>query len=166
MSGTASPAPRSARIASAAEIGGELKLARLALGLSISEVASDLRIRPRYLEAIEAGDTSSAPGPVYLIGFARAYASRVGLSPDAVATRLSTAMRAVRASTANEAPVSIPRRGSPSKAMLAAGAAILVAVHYGWIAFGGGSDRVTDGVPQVPERLFQQAAVSQDSASP
>lgn len=56
------------------EIGARLRAAREAKGLSLEEVQQALKIRLRYLEAIEAGELGEIPGLVYARGFIRTYA--------------------------------------------------------------------------------------------
>ena len=45
-------------------LGRVLRRARLASGLDIADVAQRLRIRPEYLEALEAGDHTKLPGQI------------------------------------------------------------------------------------------------------
>lgn len=69
-------------------VGRELRDAREALGISVSEMASALRIRSVYIEALEDGRFSDLPGRPYALGFARSLASHLGLDPDSIALRL------------------------------------------------------------------------------
>ena len=59
--------------------GAMLRQQREALGLDLTDVAAMLRIKPAYLEALEAGRPDELPGAVYAIGFIRAYADYLGL---------------------------------------------------------------------------------------
>ncbi len=60
-------------------IGTRLKAAREAKGLSLEDVQQALKIRSRYLEAIEAGELGEIPGLVYARGFIRTYARYLGV---------------------------------------------------------------------------------------
>lgn len=62
-----------------AELGVALREARESCGYSVEEVASRLKIMVRIVKAIEEGDKSSLPHPVYARGFIRAYAALVGV---------------------------------------------------------------------------------------
>lgn len=64
----------------ASTIGAQLRQAREARGLSLSQVAAETRISERHLELIESGDFDELPGRTYAIGFAKNYARIVGLS--------------------------------------------------------------------------------------
>jgi cytoskeleton protein RodZ len=68
-----------------AEPGERLKAARLGMGMSVSDVARQLKLRPRQVEALERGDHQALPGPVFVRGFARNYARLVGLDADTLA---------------------------------------------------------------------------------
>lgn len=67
------PAPRSV-----------LKAARIAQNLSLSEVARQLRLTERQVEALETGAFDRLPGPVFVRGFIRNYARLLKLDPDQV----------------------------------------------------------------------------------
>jgi cytoskeleton protein RodZ len=56
------------------EIGNALRAARQAAGLSLKDIAGQIRIRPIYLQAIEAGQFELLPALPQTIGFTRAYA--------------------------------------------------------------------------------------------
>ena len=60
-------------------VGERLRAAREGQGLSLEEVASRTRIPTRHLEALEKSEWDRLPAPTYTIGFAKAYASVVGL---------------------------------------------------------------------------------------
>ena len=65
-----------------ASLGDELRAARAARGLSVSDVETDLRIKSYYIEAIESGDLTALPDRVYVDGFVRNYASYLQLDPE------------------------------------------------------------------------------------
>jgi transcriptional regulator with XRE-family HTH domain len=66
------------------ELGDVLRSARERRNLALADVARDTRIKESYLEALEAGDYASLPGPAYITGFLRNYARHIGLHPDDV----------------------------------------------------------------------------------
>jgi hypothetical protein len=61
------------------EIGGSLREARLKRGLSPAEVQKAIRIRDRYLQALEEERWELLPGDAYVKGFLRTYADYLGL---------------------------------------------------------------------------------------
>ena len=67
-------------------VGRLLRDQRIARDLSVDDVAARLRIRSRYLEAIEQGRFDQLPGAAYIPAFLRAYANHLGLDADKVMT--------------------------------------------------------------------------------
>ncbi|CAB1128882.1 putative Helix-turn-helix domain-containing protein [Candidatus Hydrogenisulfobacillus filiaventi] len=63
-------------------LGPVLRQAREARGWSLDDAVRELKIRRRYLEALEADDWSAMPGEVYGQGFLRSYARWLGLDGD------------------------------------------------------------------------------------
>ena len=64
------------------EIGEVLKETRENTGLSLEEVASDLKLRPSQIENIEAGNIDAFKDIFYLKYFIKEYAKYLGLSYD------------------------------------------------------------------------------------
>ena len=61
------------------EIGGSLREARLKRGLMPADVQKAIRIRDRYLQALEEERWELLPGDAYVKGFLRTYADYLGL---------------------------------------------------------------------------------------
>jgi helix-turn-helix protein/uncharacterized protein DUF4115 len=61
------------------EIGGSLREARLKRGLTPADVQKAIRIRDRYLQALEEERWEALPGDAYVKGFLRTYADYLGL---------------------------------------------------------------------------------------
>ena len=61
------------------EIGGSLREARLKRGLTPADVQKAIRIRDRYLQALEEERWEVLPGDAYVKGFLRTYADYLGL---------------------------------------------------------------------------------------
>jgi cytoskeletal protein RodZ len=68
-------------------IGRQLKYARLAQNLSIEEVVEATRIRPQYVEALEADNFEAFPSPAQGRGFLHNYAGFLGLKVEDILTR-------------------------------------------------------------------------------
>lgn len=64
------------------EIGEKLKAARESIGVSIEEVAEDMKLRPSQIENIEAGNTDAFKDMFYLKYFIRDYAKYLGLNKE------------------------------------------------------------------------------------
>ena len=60
-------------------LGQKLKQAREALGIPVSEVASQTRIAPLYIESIDNDDYRALPGGIFNRGFIKSYAKYVSV---------------------------------------------------------------------------------------
>ncbi|MES2710849.1 MAG: RodZ domain-containing protein [Pseudomonadota bacterium] len=142
--------------AEATRLGEELREARMALGVSVADMAARIRIRRVYLEALEEGRLKELPGQAYVVGFLRNYANALGLNTDEVLRRF----REVSVPTGKADlvfPEPVPNRGVPAGAVMLAGAVLAVAAYVGWYNFSGNTARVVDAVPPLPPRLEQIA---------
>jgi len=64
------------------DIGNFLKERREARGISLIEVEKDLKIRKKYLQALEEGNIDAIPGKTYLMGYLRNYSKYLGIDED------------------------------------------------------------------------------------
>lgn len=64
--------------------GERLKNARQALGLTVAEVATHLKLSEKIIEAFERGDAASVAAPVFVAGYLRSYARLLQLSEERV----------------------------------------------------------------------------------
>ena len=60
-------------------VGERLRAAREEKGFSLEDLAAETRIPRRHLESLESSDWERLPAPTYTVGFAKSYASAVGL---------------------------------------------------------------------------------------
>ena len=81
------------------EIGQLLRQTREAKELSLADVEEQIRIRQRYLSALEAGDWDELPNPVATRGFLRAYATFLGLDADELIAQSESAENATTLTT-------------------------------------------------------------------
>jgi cytoskeleton protein RodZ len=64
------------------DIGNTLREARIRRGLSITDVENVIKIRTKYLQALEENDFEVLPGPTVVKGFLRSYALFLKVDPD------------------------------------------------------------------------------------
>jgi len=64
------------------DIGNFLKERREAKGISLIEVEKDLKIRKKYLQALEEGNIDAIPGKTYLVGYLRNYSRYLGIDEE------------------------------------------------------------------------------------
>src|SRR5690242_16210252 len=102
-------------------VGERLRAAREGKGLSLEDIAAQTRIPRRHLESIESADWNNLPAPTYTIGFARSYASSVGLDRAEIADQLRQEMGGQRATTTSEVfEPADPARTMPKSLVLGA----------------------------------------------
>jgi cytoskeleton protein RodZ len=73
-------------------IGDTLRRERLRRKLEVAEIAGDLKISVRFLDAIEAGDFAKLPGGVFTKSFVRQYAAYLGLDAEELAAEVQRAV--------------------------------------------------------------------------
>jgi cytoskeletal protein RodZ len=108
--------------------GQRLREAREAKGLSIEDVAAQTRIPTRHLASIETGDWTKLPAATYTVGFAKNYASAVGLDRNEIGDQLRSEMGVVGPTYAHP---EIYEAADPARTMpkgLVFGALILLAL--------------------------------------
>jgi len=146
-------------------VGRLLRDQRVARDLSIDDVAARLRIRGRYLEAIEQGRFDQLPGAAYIPAFLRAYANHVGLDADKVlvAYQLSGPVPIAR-------PLALPadfplaeKRAPIGLAMLTV-LLVLAAGYAAWHYLPRQQTIVSQKVPPVPDRLLAATPAAQPAA--
>jgi transcriptional regulator with XRE-family HTH domain len=150
-------------------VGERLRVAREAKGISLQDVASQTRIPIRHLEHIERGEWESLPAATYSVGFARSYATSVGLDAAEVGQELRQELGIARNHTAS--PVAAyyepadPARVPPR--WIAIVAAVLIALLVGgyllWRNQAVGGDDVE---PQLVETQAPVAAPQPAAPAP
>ena len=116
--------------------GERLRAAREAKGLSLEDIASQTRIPLRHLESLEQSDWSRLPAPTYTIGFAKSYASAIGLDRNEIAEDLRAEMGGTRPDSGGSEifEPADPARTMPKSLVLGAIVAIiLVVLVLSWI---------------------------------
>jgi transcriptional regulator with XRE-family HTH domain len=111
-------------------VGERLRAAREEKDLSLDDIAAQTRIPRRHLESIETGDWDSLPAPTYTTGFAKSYASAVGLDRTEIGDQLRAEMGGQRFAT-NQAEVfeaADPRRTMPKWLVIGTVVAVIVLV--------------------------------------
>jgi len=141
-------------------VGERLKAAREEKGLSLEDVAAQTRIPQRHLASIETGDWENLPAATYTIGFAKSYASAVGLDRVEIGNQLREEMGGQRFAN-NSADVfeaADPARTMPKWLVLGAIAAVVVLIAVmSWL---------NNRSLEQPEETTNVAAAATGPASP
>jgi cytoskeletal protein RodZ len=113
-----------------ATAGERLRAARESKGLSLEDIAAQTRIPRRHLESLEIADWERLPAPTYTVGFAKSYASAVGLDRTEIYEQLRGEMGGMRPATTNSEVFepADPARTMPKWLVFGAIAAVLLLV--------------------------------------
>ncbi|MSO99555.1 MAG: helix-turn-helix domain-containing protein [Acetobacteraceae bacterium] len=137
--------------------GADLRAARERLGWALPDVAAMLRIRPSYLEALEAGRLDRLPGNVYALGYLRSYSLALGLDPEQAARRFRSATGVMTGHTRLAFPAPVPERGLPAGALILVGLLLVGGAYAGWYHLSGEGKLPAETVAPVPVRLASLA---------
>ncbi|HJT07730.1 MAG TPA: helix-turn-helix domain-containing protein, partial [Stellaceae bacterium] len=159
----ASAEPRQARRHT---VGQLLRETREGIGSDLNRVATALRIRAAYLEAIEEGRYDQLPGAVYALGFVRAYATHLALDGEEAVRRFKLEAEGFEGQRGLTFPVPLAERSVPGGTMLLV-AVILAICGYGlWYYLSSSAHPRPERVEAVPAELAPHpAATAQPQAS-
>ncbi len=118
-------------------VGHQLRAAREEKGLSLEDVAAQTRIPRRHLESLETSDWEKLPAPTYTIGFAKSYASAVGLERADIGEQLRAEMGGQRtlSSQAEVFEPADPARTMPKGLVFGAlGAVVVLLLLFTWLS--------------------------------
>ena len=139
-------------------IGGRLRVAREARGLSLQDIANQTRIPVRHLQHVEQEQWEDLPAITYCVGFVRAYGNAVGLDGAELGREIREQFGGARARTAAVSyyepadPARVPPR---SLAIVVA--LIAIAIVIGYLLWRSSLNEIEPAAPAArPPRLSQQ----------
>jgi cytoskeleton protein RodZ len=111
-------------------VGERLRAAREEKKLSLEDIAAQTRIPQRHLESIENADWDKLPAPTYTVGFAKNYASSVGLDRTEIGEQLREEMGGQRFASSQSEVIEAadPARTMPKWLVISAVIAVIVLV--------------------------------------
>ncbi|UCV21734.1 RodZ domain-containing protein [Ferribacterium limneticum] len=119
-------------------VGEQLRLAREARGLEMADIAQTLKLGPRQVEALEAGDWKGLPGNTFIRGFVRNYARLIQIDPVPLMAQLDDVLeKPVNSLGVSEmTPAAMPHSGSAGSqrsklfVLIGVGSVVLAALAY------------------------------------
>ncbi|WP_309661966.1 RodZ domain-containing protein [Sphingomonas sp.] len=157
--------------AEVATVGQRLRIAREKKGLSLEDVAAQTRIPRRHLESLETSDWERLPAPTYTNGFAKSYATVVGLDRVEIGEQLRGEMGGMRPTTMAEVfEPADPARTMPKWLVFGAIAAVVLLVAVmSWLSqrsVQGSDETATDNAAALASAAPSEAvpAVAQPAA--
>lgn len=132
--------------------GLRLRKVRTERGLSVDDVAQQLRLSPRVISALEEGAFERLPSATYVRGYLRSYAMLLGLAPQQLIDEFNTLPQAAQK---NEMIAPTPvREAKSSDAMMRFGTLLVAGVVFGlaalWLTGKDGSTRKRTAQPTTP----------------
>ena len=105
---------------------GLLASARARLGLTLADLAAETRIPKRHLAALENHQVDRLPAKLFVIGYLRTCAERLGLGLDDLLAEYGVAEMVVRDATANASTADTILAGDTAHSVLSAGPGMAV----------------------------------------
>lgn len=111
-------------------VGERLRAAREEKGLSLEDLAAQTRIPQRHLESIENAGWDRLPAPTYTVGFAKSYASAVGLDRNEIGDQLREEMGGQRFASSQSEVIEAadPARTMPKWLVISAAIAVILLI--------------------------------------
>ncbi|HVR46280.1 MAG TPA: RodZ domain-containing protein [Candidatus Binatia bacterium] len=146
-------------------LGERFRAAREARGMSVSDVAEQIRIRSLYLAAIEDENWNTIGAPVYVRGFLRTYARFLGLDPEEAVAAFNSTQPLPQTTTAAREPEA--RGAAPSWAGVALlwGAGTVAVLLIAFVVFTELTMPRRSGLPAVAVASAAPVAASPTAAA-
>ena len=147
------------------DVAAELYETRLRSGIELDYAAGELRIHYEQLVALEEGRFDDLPGPAYVIGFLRSYATYLGLDADEIVRRFKAETAYFDARQDLTFPSPHDEGRVPTGAIIVLGLVLVGAAYAGWY-YVSNVDRVAvERIPEVPDRLDGEIPPESESLS-
>jgi cytoskeletal protein RodZ len=148
------------------EFGAAMRDMRVAHNADLATVATTLRIRQVYLQAIEDGRFDELPGPTYASGFVRAYAEYLGLDIGEVMRRYRDVTRGGGTTAPLVAPSPVSEGRMPTGFILLV-AAVLAGLAYGsWYYLTLQERDAGEIVASLPQRIADMVGLNWAAEKP
>jgi cytoskeleton protein RodZ len=145
--------PENGESAPRISVGSTLRAERERRGLTIDDVAANLRIRRTLIDAIEHSRFKELPGAPYAVGFIRTYAEFLELDREEIIRRFQSEAQGLENRKELNFPRPLPESRLPGGVLLLM-SAIIAAIAYAFWHFQSADERTQmPRVAVVPERL-------------
>lgn len=146
-------------------VGEDLAEVRLHQGGDLQAIAEDLRIRYDHLLALEEGRFDDLPGPTYVVGFLRSYATYLGLDAEDLVQRFKAEAADFGVQPKLHFPSPAEEGRVPTASLLLFAIALAGAAYAGWYYVTSIEYVTADRVPEVPGRLAELAPPPETSST-
>lgn len=136
-----------------------LKKARLNGKRSLADIAQEIRIPMRYLEAIEKQNLAKLPGITYALGYVRAYANYLGLDSQDIVTKFKREIAQGDNKTNLVFPTPTAGNNQPGLKIFLVCFGIILLAYLGWASLSqqmSGPSIIRQNIVQKFQGFFQQ----------
>jgi cytoskeleton protein RodZ len=155
--------PETAEATPRLSVGAALRAERERRGLTVDDVAANLRIRRALIDAIEHGRYKELPGAPYAVGFIRTYSEFLELDREEMIRRFHGEAKGLEDRKELNFPKPLPESRLPGGVLLLM-SAVIAAVAYAFWHFHSSEDRAP--VPRVAAVPEQLAPLAQPAPAP
>jgi len=132
-----------------AEIGSYLREVRQSLGVDAAQAARALHLRPKFLEALEAGNLEDLPGLTYARGYLSSYADYLQLDKVVLLKAFDEATK-FRPSVPYS-PEPTRREARPGWILIGLSLLVLIGIMFAWQkVIAPSADRMLESAPEKP----------------
>ena len=149
-------------IFSGAPVGQQLRSAREARGLDLSDIAQTLKLGQRQVEALESGDWKGLPGNTFIRGFVRNYARLMQIDPAPLMTQLDQVLeKPLNSLTVSDSPpAEMPHSGSAvsqrNKLLVTLGAVFVVLAALAYFLMAGNLSSLRESTQSLLDSLARK----------
>jgi len=146
-----------------ANVGTRLRFERERQGYSVHDIAEQLRLRPRQVQALEDGNYDALPGQTFVAGFLRSYANALGLDAVAVVDLYKSEYSGEVGVPELAFPEPTSEGRMPASSLLIGCCVVAVLVVAGWYFYLNENSLEIEIVPDLPDRLSEKLESSRDA---
>ncbi|MEH6476052.1 MAG: RodZ domain-containing protein, partial [Sneathiella sp.] len=146
-------------------VGAHLRRERERQGYSLHDIAENLRLRPRQLQALEDGNYDALPGQTFVAGFLRSYANALGLDGVAVVDLYKSENSGDVGVPELAFPEPTPEGRMPGSSLLVGSCLVAILVVGGWYFYLNENTVDMEIVPELPSRLLDKLAETKESVT-
>ncbi|MBL4665953.1 MAG: helix-turn-helix domain-containing protein [Sneathiella sp.] len=146
-------------------VGMHLKRERERQGFSLHDIAEDLRLRPRQLQALEDGNYDALPGQTFVAGFLRSYAGALGLDAVVVVDLYKSENSGDVGVPELAFPEPTPEGRMPGSKLLVGCCVAAIMVVAAWYFYLNENTIKLEIVPELSSRLMEKLMGSEEDAS-
>jgi cytoskeletal protein RodZ len=150
----------------ARSVGEKLRTQRLTLDIDLAGAAAALRIKPKYLVAIEEGRPDLLPGVTYALGFLRSYSEYLGLDSGDILRQMKLEVDPFDVKPGLSFPIPLSERGLPTRWTLTVAILFAACSYIAWYYVAEDQRIPGERIAAVPSELLPVKPESGEQTKP